>query len=154
MLTKASVYTLLFVLFVVLVTGCSENQTAEVDQDDDELKEIVELTKRYMADNSVLFLGGDAAAVDGATAVGLTSTGIPYAQFTGEEASTILAFGMLGAAKTAAEEPYECSLHEDAGIRAQRRFARCVKDLLNRGFCIHGYKPDDTYWFSPDKCRD
>ena len=52
-----------------------------------------------MIDNSVLFLGGDAAAIDGATVTGFTSTGIPYAQLTGEEASTILAFGMLGQRK-------------------------------------------------------
>lgn len=154
MLTKTSFYTFLFVLFVVLVTGCSKDQIVEVDQEDEELEEIIELTKRYMTDSAVLFLGGDAAAIDGATVTGFTSTGIPYAQLTGEEASTILAFGMLGAAKTAAEEPYECSLHEDAGIRAQRRFGRCVKDLLDRGICVHGYKLDDTYWISPDECKD
>lgn len=151
----SAVGNLLFVAAIITLSACQspsqvDNQVDEIG----ELEEIVSLTKRYITDNAILVMGGDALLIEDAGITGKTSSGIPYAQLTGEDVVAFLAFGMIGmsASKTTIE-PYSCSVDEDAGVRNLIRFGRCVKDLMDRGICVYGYKADGAYHVYPGECE-
>ena len=75
----------LFVAAIITLSACqSPSQVDNRSDEIGELEEIISLTKRYITDNAILVMGGDALLIEDASITGKTSSGIPYAQLTGE----------------------------------------------------------------------
>lgn len=116
------------VLAALYLVGCD---SASIPQNSTFEDELFDLTERYLSpdpDNSLLVVGiEDDELFRDATVTGRTESGIPFAQFTGDAISPILLTVLYKTLK----EP-DCSVDNDAGLLAKKKFASCVDEMLDK----------------------
>lgn len=123
------------VIFLIAFSACQSS--VEVEDQDEHLDEITSLIERYVSDEAILVMGSDHPELfEGASAMGRTSGNIPYAQFTGDDI-WLLSFAIAFSKTDGFLDEIEiCPLKAGAGLGTQRRSAKCIDAVFERGACV------------------
>ena len=119
--------------------GCSDAAVdAPASEPEEDVLDLVQLIEDI---HSFVFLTHSPEYFDDAAAAGRTAAGYYYGLFTGKAASSwAWAIGFSGLDKI--NRPH-CELKAGGGWRAQKKFADCIKGIMDGGSCVLLYRDED-----------